>query len=263
MPHIFEPFFTSDDAAGRRPRPGHRVRAGRAHGRPARRDVAARRRRPSPWCFRHEAPRGVRRSLARLAAVAGCGGGGDGAPRPRRTPRRRPCRPRDAGVEVVERHVGVRRRASTPGHLPRARRPAWSRHLVFGARPDASSAARRQDGGLGSGFVLNGDGEIVTNAHVVTDGGGRRPAGRSTQVFVEFADGNRVPAEISGFDPDADVALIKIDPAGPRPAARCRSATIDGRHASASPSPRSARRSASASRCRSASSPRSTATCSP
>ena len=36
----------------------------------------------------------------------------------------------------------------------------------------------------------------------------------ANQVFVEFSDRNRVPAEIVGFDPDADVALIKVDPEG-------------------------------------------------
>ncbi len=35
-------------------------------------------------------------------------------------------------------------------------------------------------------------------------------------MFVEFADGNRVPAEIVGDDPNADVALLKVDPAGLR-----------------------------------------------
>jgi S1-C subfamily serine protease len=33
-------------------------------------------------------------------------------------------------------------------------------------------------------------------------------------VYVEFSDGNRVPAEIVGDDPNVDVALLKIDPAG-------------------------------------------------
>ncbi len=63
----------------------------------------------------------------------------------------------------------------------------------------------------GSGFVLNGDGEIVTNAHVVTEeaGGRRAPA---KEVFVEFPDRNVVPAEIVGFDPFADVALLKVSP---------------------------------------------------
>jgi len=71
--------------------------------------------------------------------------------------------------------------------------------------------------GQGSGFVVSRDGEIVTNAHVVTSGGpgngGGRPQ-RARQVFVEFSDRNRVPAEIVGFDPDADLALIEVDPEG-------------------------------------------------
>jgi S1-C subfamily serine protease len=65
----------------------------------------------------------------------------------------------------------------------------------------------------GSGFVLNKDGEIVTNAHVVTDeSSGKRVAAK--EVFVEFPDRNVVAAEIVGFDPFADVALIKVKPDG-------------------------------------------------
>lgn len=65
----------------------------------------------------------------------------------------------------------------------------------------------------GSGFVLNADGEIVTNAHVITDesGGDREPA---DQVYVEFPDRNVVTAEIVGFDPFVDVALLRIEPNG-------------------------------------------------
>jgi S1-C subfamily serine protease len=65
----------------------------------------------------------------------------------------------------------------------------------------------------GSGFVLNTDGEIVTNAHVVTDesSGKRVPA---KEVFVEFPDRNVVAAEILGFDPFADVALLRVEPDG-------------------------------------------------
>jgi S1-C subfamily serine protease len=65
----------------------------------------------------------------------------------------------------------------------------------------------------GSGFVLDTDGRIVTNAHVVTDeaSGKRVPA---KEVFVEFPDRNVVPAKIVGFDPFADVALLKIEPDG-------------------------------------------------
>jgi S1-C subfamily serine protease len=65
----------------------------------------------------------------------------------------------------------------------------------------------------GSGFVLDANGEIVTNAHVVTDesSGARKPA---KEVFVEFSDRNVVEAEIVGFDPFADVALLKVQPDG-------------------------------------------------
>jgi S1-C subfamily serine protease len=71
------------------------------------------------------------------------------------------------------------------------------------------------EGGQGSGFVLDGQGYIATNAHVVTTGAS--PGERSEpaeQVFVEFSDGNRVPAEIVGDDPNADVALLKLERGG-------------------------------------------------
>jgi S1-C subfamily serine protease len=68
-------------------------------------------------------------------------------------------------------------------------------------------------GGVGSGFVLNGNGEIATNAHVVTTGEGDSIR-RARQVYVEFADGNTIEATILGADPNADVALLKIAPKG-------------------------------------------------
>src|SRR6185312_15960925 len=64
-------------------------------------------------------------------------------------------------------------------------------------------------GGVGSGFVLDGNGEIATNAHVVTTGEGDSIR-RARQVYVEFADGNTVEATIRGADPNADVALLQI-----------------------------------------------------
>jgi S1-C subfamily serine protease len=65
----------------------------------------------------------------------------------------------------------------------------------------------------GSGFVLDDKGEIVTNAHVVTDesSGERKPA---ENVYIEFPDRNVVPAAIVGFDPFVDVALLKVAPSG-------------------------------------------------
>ena len=82
---------------------------------------------------------------------------------------------------------------------------------------DAASILGGGGAGQGSGFVISDEGEIVTNAHVVTQGGagnGGGEAREANQVYVEFANRNRVEADIVGFDTDADVALLKIDPGG-------------------------------------------------
>ena len=84
---------------------------------------------------------------------------------------------------------------------------------IFAGSGDSGSPFGGASAAEGSGFVLNDSGEIVTNAHVVTDdaGGERKPA---KAVFVEFPDRNVVPAQIIGFDPFADVALLKVKPDG-------------------------------------------------
>jgi S1-C subfamily serine protease len=71
----------------------------------------------------------------------------------------------------------------------------------------------RGEAGQGSGFVLDGQGYIATNAHVVTveELSGTK---RAEEIYVAFLDGNRVSAEIVGTDPNADVALLKVDPEG-------------------------------------------------
>jgi 2-alkenal reductase len=57
-------------------------------------------------------------------------------------------------------------------------------------------------GGQGSGFVYDTDGHIVTNNHVV-DG--------ADSIVVTFADGTEAKAELVGTDPNADLAVIKVD----------------------------------------------------
>jgi S1-C subfamily serine protease len=82
---------------------------------------------------------------------------------------------------------------------------------LFGS--DALEDLDDASAGVGSGFVLNGEGEIATNAHVVTTG--QVPDLRKARtVYVEFADGNQVEAEVRGYDPESDIALLKVDPEG-------------------------------------------------
>jgi putative serine protease PepD len=56
----------------------------------------------------------------------------------------------------------------------------------------------------GSGFVIDTDGHIVTNQHVV-DG--------ATSIEVTFADGKTASAKVVGTDPSTDVAVIRVDAA--------------------------------------------------
>jgi len=58
-------------------------------------------------------------------------------------------------------------------------------------------------GGSGSGFVLDEDGYILTNEHVVED---------ARSVRVRFTEGAPVTARVVGSDVSSDLALLKIDP---------------------------------------------------
>jgi S1-C subfamily serine protease len=83
----------------------------------------------------------------------------------------------------------------------------------FGSEEPASLAEAAQ----GSGFVVSDEGYILTNSHVITTAG-EAPAGEKPEaasaVFVEFRDGDRVPARIVGWDIYDDVGLLKVDPKG-------------------------------------------------
>ena len=57
-------------------------------------------------------------------------------------------------------------------------------------------------GGIGSGFVFDKKGHIITNAHVVSD---------ATKVVITFLDGRSYNAEIIGADEYTDIAVIKVN----------------------------------------------------
>ena len=59
---------------------------------------------------------------------------------------------------------------------------------------------------LGSGFVLDRDGYIVTNHHVVAD---------ADEIKVRLSNGDEFDAEVVGGDPKTDLALIRIDADAP------------------------------------------------
>ena len=72
----------------------------------------------------------------------------------------------------------------------------------FFNQPQQQEPQPQYQSALGSGFVWDQDGHIVTNNHVVSG---------ADQIEVTFSDGTIVPATLVGADPDSDLAVIKVD----------------------------------------------------
>jgi S1-C subfamily serine protease len=67
---------------------------------------------------------------------------------------------------------------------------------------------RVQATSLGSGFIVQADGYVVTNNHVVD---------RARQITVELLDGRKLPADLISSDPEVDLAILKIHSDKPLP----------------------------------------------
>jgi S1-C subfamily serine protease len=154
----------------------------------------------------------IRRLLAAGTAVAallaaGCGGGQDTKTVSAQTTTTK--------VEVLQDAGDAKsgRGSFNPSAIYRRESPGVVTVISTGLTGDDDGGGGGGQSGLGSGFVISGNGEIATNAHVVTSGEGAAIR-KAEQVYVRFKDDNQVPAQIVGFDPFADVALLKVDPSG-------------------------------------------------
>ena len=100
---------------------------------------------------------------------------------------------------------GVAALPAAPGAAAPDARSRAVRQIYASASPSVVSVRVREGGASasGTGFVIDSNGTIVTNAHVV--------AGAS-QVQVRFEDnGAGVEAEVLGRDPSSDVAVLRVD----------------------------------------------------
>jgi serine protease Do len=71
---------------------------------------------------------------------------------------------------------------------------------------NGQKAPQRRSSSLGSGFVIDASGIIVTNNHVIGD---------ADEITVIFTDGRKLKAEIVGKDPKVDLAVLRVKPDKP------------------------------------------------
>lgn len=140
-------------------------------------------------------------TLAFLAALAfaACGGGG-------RTPS-------DATAE----RTGTPSVKATPFPTSRPGAVLTTEEIVRKLRPSVVQVSTKSSGrdvfgqivpseGIGTGVVIDTDGHIITNNHVVRAGGDTI----AQNITVTLYDGKELPAEVVGTDPQTDLAVIKI-----------------------------------------------------
>ena len=105
-------------------------------------------------------------------------------------------------ADVVERvnPAVVNIEATGPGtaETPRRRRPGAPDQFDRQEGPRGDGSRR----GSGSGFIIDSDGSILTNFHVI-DG--------MERIVVKFSDGRSLRGRVIGADPDTDIALIRVD----------------------------------------------------
>ena len=65
---------------------------------------------------------------------------------------------------------------------------------------------QRRSNSLGSGFVIDSEGIVITNNHVIAD---------ATEITVIFTDGRRLKAELVGKDAKVDIAVLRVKPDKP------------------------------------------------
>ena len=68
-------------------------------------------------------------------------------------------------------------------------------------RNGATPPRPRKSSSLGSGFVIDSSGIVITNNHVVGD---------ANDIMVIFTDGRKLKAEVLGKDPKVDVAVLRV-----------------------------------------------------
>src|SRR5688572_17120753 len=75
-----------------------------------------------------------------------------------------------------------------------------------GGQSQGDTPRQRRSNSLGSGFVIDPSGIVITNNHVIGD---------ANEISVIFSDGSKLKAEIIGKDPKIDLAVLRVKPDKP------------------------------------------------
>jgi len=73
--------------------------------------------------------------------------------------------------------------------------------IPYRVQPENNGPSPEVAPNIGSGFIINADGQILTNNHVIAD---------AVEVSVKLKDGRRFAAEVIGADERSDLAVLKI-----------------------------------------------------
>jgi S1-C subfamily serine protease len=138
-----------------------------------------------------------------VALIAGCGSDGDNGPASTVERTR---------VQVVE-GLGGKNGFNPAAIYDRLSPGVVTITSLFSKSDNLADVLEGGGAGQGSGFVIDDKGYIATNAHVITNGTGSKLT-KAREVYVQFPDGNQVGADVVGYDPNADVGLIKVNPKG-------------------------------------------------
>ncbi|MFF7367860.1 S1C family serine protease [Streptomyces tricolor] len=111
-----------------------------------------------------------------------------------------------AGAYVQREGIGGGVRLPQAGSVPAGRAPDSVAGIAARALPSVVTLHVRGDGraGTGTGFVLDTEGHILTNNHVV------EPAGPGGEISVTFSSGDTVKAKVVGRDSGYDLAVVQV-----------------------------------------------------
>ncbi len=102
--------------------------------------------------------------------------------------------------------IGVMMMPMSFAPIAKAANPSVVTIFTVGEEVVGGHGRKRETSGLGTGFVIDKDGTILTNNHVVAD---------ATSIMVKLTDGSEFPGRILGRDGPTDMAVVKIDPKDP------------------------------------------------